>query len=339
MVEHIKFSVIIPIYNCKKFVEECLNSVQKQTYSNWECICVDDGSTDGSGDICDEYEKKDSRFRVIHKKNGGEGSARNAGLDVCSGDMVYFLDSDDVLNNQVLEVCAKGVALYPNVDLSSVKMIQYEDGESPKWNRNKDIDWQYVDLSEKIGMESYGMPVGSIAYKAELIRNVRFTNLKVGADRVFVYSIIEKAKSLVYSDYIGYGYRTRIGSIINSQMTSVKFLADLEHRMFFLDILLKTTKDYDSYIIKIYEKHFTEYMAKCFFDMPKQEQISCLTPWSTAMKKASAYNKFNWWYRSVMFVCATCNSRIIYWFLCYVPYWLKSHGVNRQLAVIKKSVV
>ena len=76
-----KISVVVPVYNAERHVGRTLDSVQAQTFGDWECVCVDDGSTDGSGAILDEYAAKDSRFRVIHQKNGGEGAARNAGMD------------------------------------------------------------------------------------------------------------------------------------------------------------------------------------------------------------------------------------------------------------------
>lgn len=91
----IKFSIIIPVYNVEKYLNECVDSVLNQTYKNMEIILVDDGSTDGSPQICDSYAEKDNRIKVIHKKNGGSSSARNAGIKNMTGDYVLFLDSDD----------------------------------------------------------------------------------------------------------------------------------------------------------------------------------------------------------------------------------------------------
>lgn len=89
------FSIIVPVYNVEKYIHQCLDSIIAQTYSDWECILVDDGSTDKSGMICDEYAKVDSRIKVIHKPNGGVSSARNLGLENATGEWVCFLDSDD----------------------------------------------------------------------------------------------------------------------------------------------------------------------------------------------------------------------------------------------------
>ena len=101
-----RFSIIIPVYNVEKYLRDCLDSVLAQTYPDWEAVCVNDGSTDGSGTILEEYASKDSRFKVITKANGGLSSARNAGLERAEGDYVLFLDSDDWLEVKALEILA-----------------------------------------------------------------------------------------------------------------------------------------------------------------------------------------------------------------------------------------
>ena len=96
-------SVIIPVYNVIHYLDECVQSIVGQTCQDWECILVDDGSTDGSGRICDEWGKKDGRIRVIHQENGGVSSARNKGMEEAKGDYVVFVDSDDWLGPEHLE--------------------------------------------------------------------------------------------------------------------------------------------------------------------------------------------------------------------------------------------
>lgn len=97
-------SVIIPVYNTEAYIPACIDSILSQSFSDFEVLLIDDGSTDGSGAICDEYAKIDSRIRVFHKENGGVSSARNEGLDNAKGDWVFFIDSDDLLPNRALEV-------------------------------------------------------------------------------------------------------------------------------------------------------------------------------------------------------------------------------------------
>ena len=94
-----KVSIIVPVYNVKKYITQCIDSVLNQEYINIELILIDDGSNDGSEIICEEYAQKDDRIKVIHKKNEGQSIARNLGIDIASGKYIFFLDSDDYTNN------------------------------------------------------------------------------------------------------------------------------------------------------------------------------------------------------------------------------------------------
>ena len=96
-------SVIVPVYKTEKFIHRCIGSVLNQTYSNWEMILVDDGSPDACGQICDSYAEKDGRIHVIHQENQGLSAARNAGIKICKGEWIYFLDSDDFIVEDALE--------------------------------------------------------------------------------------------------------------------------------------------------------------------------------------------------------------------------------------------
>ena len=102
--KNVKISVIIPVYNVIDFLKECLGSVLNQTYKNLEIILVDDGSTDGSSQICDEYKKKDRRIQVIHKENGGLSDARNAGIKIAQGEYFSFIDSDDWIHEDTYRI-------------------------------------------------------------------------------------------------------------------------------------------------------------------------------------------------------------------------------------------
>lgn len=97
------FSIIIPVYNVEQYLDKCLKSISKQTFLDFECIIVDDGSPDNSNAIIDKYVNKDQRFKVIHQKNMGLSAARNTGLDAAKGDYIAFVDSDDYIANDYLE--------------------------------------------------------------------------------------------------------------------------------------------------------------------------------------------------------------------------------------------
>ena len=116
MANSVVISVIVPVYNVEKYLSQCIESVQNQTFKDWELILVDDGSTDNSSKICDEYSAKDNRIRVIHKENGGLSSARNTGLDAAIGNYVIYLDSDDYIATEMFEKMLD-VALETNADM------------------------------------------------------------------------------------------------------------------------------------------------------------------------------------------------------------------------------
>lgn len=99
-----KISIIVPIYNAEKTLHRCINSIICQSYQNWELLLIDDGSTDNSSVICDEYVRKDERIRVFHKENGGVSSARNVGLDNVKGEWITFVDSDDWIENEMFDI-------------------------------------------------------------------------------------------------------------------------------------------------------------------------------------------------------------------------------------------
>lgn len=99
-----KISIIVPVYKVEKYLHRCLDSIVAQTFTDWECILVDDGSPDGSGKICDEYAEKDGRFKVFHQENQGVSAARNKGLDNAKGEWIGFVDSDDWVSKEYFQI-------------------------------------------------------------------------------------------------------------------------------------------------------------------------------------------------------------------------------------------
>ena len=138
-----KVSIIVPVYNVEKYIHKCIVSILSQTYKNLEIILVDDGSPDNCGKICDEYASNDNRIIVIHQKNGGLSAARNAGLNISTGNFIVFVDSDDYLENSAIEDCIHYIKInscdilifnwynvYLNNQLKIVKKISQKINES-----------------------------------------------------------------------------------------------------------------------------------------------------------------------------------------------------------------
>ena len=170
------FSVIIPVYNCTPWLRECLDSVSTQTFQDWECICVDDGSADESGAILDEYALRDPRFRVFHQENSGASAARNAGLDKARGDFFLFVDGDDAIVpdslacfQQALETTGTDALLcYPEDQFLSIDRYR----EEPPGVRILSRKQQPVDLLTG-PFAAHGYVVSRV-YRRSLFGDLRF---------------------------------------------------------------------------------------------------------------------------------------------------------------------
>ena len=185
-------SVIIPIYDVQGYIRKCIDSVIKQTYKNIEIILVDDGSPDNCGLICDEYAKKYERIIVIHKKNGGLSSARNAGLDICKGEYVTFIDSDDYVHERYIEELT--YMLENNkVDISIANRYEVEDECVEKNTYYSGI--QKIMNSEELLMEFFNNRIPHEAwgklYKKELFNNCKYEDgLRIFEDLKFIYELL-----------------------------------------------------------------------------------------------------------------------------------------------------
>ncbi|MDO5396828.1 MAG: glycosyltransferase [bacterium] len=181
-------SIIIPVYNVEKYLDRCIKSIIGQTYKEIEIILVDDGSTDNSGKMCDEWAKKDKRIKVIHKKNAGLGYARNSGLEVASGEYIMFVDSDDYIALSTCEKALKNIkknnsdiCYYGHIDDYNGKTIQ-NDAVPNKllYHGNEVIDEFMADSiaqsDKKTDLPFVIMSAGSVMYSAELLNknNIRF---------------------------------------------------------------------------------------------------------------------------------------------------------------------
>ena len=209
-----KISIIIPVYNVQKYLPCCLDSVQNQTFQEFEAILVDDGSTDESGSICDRYAKMDPHFSVLHKDNGGQSSARNMGLDHCCGEYVCFLDSDDYLEPNYLEY------LYNEINESHYDFVSctanFVNGKNEFIRRN---DYE-VERKEIVGdmFETYFHSnliedaVWNKIYRRELFSDLRFEEGIIFEDSLFIIRLLKKCKMGLFTCKFLYNYRIREGS-------------------------------------------------------------------------------------------------------------------------------
>lgn len=214
-------SIIVPIYKVEEYLNECVESLIKQTYTNLEIILVDDGSPDRCPEMCDHWATKDGRIRVVHKTNGGLSSARNAGIEVAIGEYIGFVDSDDFVHEQMYEKLAQGFVGRDNVGITACLVSAYRDGEITPYGKGWDIKQpQILSYAEfNVAMIRLARPfmVWNKLYRRDLIGNIRFREGRNNEDTLFMYDIstaIEEKRMNMYElpDYFYY-YRIRPNSI------------------------------------------------------------------------------------------------------------------------------
>jgi len=209
-----KISVIVPIYNVEKYLEKCLTSIINQTYKNLEIILIDDGSKDNSGKIADNFDKKDSRIKVIHKENGGLSSARNIGIENASGEYIGFVDSDDYIKEDMFEVLSNLIIKYKS-DISIVSFYEIENGKIiERQYTNEIIKMNKLDgIKQILFDEKIPNYAWNKLYKKELFDNIRYPEGKKFEDISTAYKLVENAKNIVFKDVAEYYYVRREDSI------------------------------------------------------------------------------------------------------------------------------
>lgn len=216
-------SIVIPVYNVEEYLQQCLNSVSAQTYDNLEIILVDDGATDSSGKICDEYAENEKRAIVIHQENQGLSGARNTGVAVAKGEYISFLDSDDWVSNEYIEYLYK-LILEHDVEISSNRCFDYWEGSgkisNPEQGEVRDIKLTTEEAIEEL---CYGIVLGSSApdkmFKSELIKRYPFPIGKLYEDLAIMYKVIGDSNGVAYTTKKLSYYRRREGSIINESFS------------------------------------------------------------------------------------------------------------------------
>lgn len=213
-------SVIIPVYNVEKYLAQCVTSVINQTYRNTEIILIDDGSEDNSGQICDTFAVKDSRIKVIHQENGGLSDARNAGMKVAVGDWILFLDSDDFMTTDCLEILIRA-AQKKNADIVIGR-------EKKFWNNDNcavtERSGRYRVFNGEQAVEHYfyrtipGYACGKL-YKKSVLDTLIFPKGKLFEDAFTVYKFLNNAEIVVEIADVVWFYRQREGSIVHSKFT------------------------------------------------------------------------------------------------------------------------
>lgn len=218
-----KVSVIVPIYNVEQYLHKCINSILSQTFKDFELILVDDGSPDDCGNICDYYRQIDDRVIVIHKENGGLSSARNAGLSVATGKYISFVDSDDMIDKEMLNILYRLCEDY-NASISSCVIHAIDKDKNISFsqdimlfNNKEAIELTY---DEKLPA---GFSVCNKLFRRNLFENINFPVGRIYEDASILYKLYMKANKVVFIDKPLYYYIYRSNSITNSSNWDKRF--------------------------------------------------------------------------------------------------------------------
>lgn len=224
------FTLIVPVYNVEPFLEECLNSIKNQTFNDFECVVVDDGSTDNSSSICDKYANEDKRFRCVHKINGGLSDARNAGIEKAQGEYVLFIDSDDYISIRTLEVFVIYIQRYNTPDMICLGLESFG---VTSYTYPFVKDETYIEGSRAVQKSYYErkwyeMAVNKVVKLKTITDNaLYFRKGMKHEDTLWSYQLTQVVKTLVLVPETTYFYRIRPQSII----TSITTIENIAHMM------------------------------------------------------------------------------------------------------------
>nr|WP_279079399.1 glycosyltransferase family 2 protein [Catenibacterium mitsuokai] len=246
-------SVVVPVYNVEPYLKECLESITNQTYRDLEIILIDDGSTDKSGDICDEYGKKDDRIIVIHQSNHGSASAKNAGLRKSSGEYLAFVDSDDFLQEDAYEFMVKQLEEYCADIIQGCFRKVYK-----KFYRdvNKIVEMQILDASEFLELFTKDWTCGLLwdkLYKRDIFKDIYFKEGHKIDDEFFTYKGVINSKKIIRVPHYIYNYRQRISSVMFSKDSQLKIISD---SLEYLSIRREEVTKSFPQLKKAYDEHY-----------------------------------------------------------------------------------
>lgn len=262
-----KVSIIVPVYNVKKYITQCIDSVLNQEYINIELILIDDGSNDGSEIICEEYAQKDDRIKVIHKKNEGQSIARNLGIDIASGKYIFFLDSDDYIKDDIF------IHNIPIMEEKKLDLILFScktiyDGiertnEMDNYKRDRNLKYNKVlngeDMMEElINNKSFLIPPYLYITKLELIKknNIKFYEKIIHEDDLYTPRVILKSKKVEVLDNEFYVRRYRKSSTVTNEKGIKNYIG---HSIVFKEFI-KVVQNYrNNKVFKALENLLSQY--------------------------------------------------------------------------------
>lgn len=273
-----EISIIVPVYNVEKYLKRCIDSILNQSFENFELILVDDGSTDNSGKIVDEYEGIDKRIRVIHKENGGQGSARNRGLDIAKGNYIGFVDSDDWIHRDMYKYMYKFIT-EDDTDIVQVGHDIVKEYISDEKCNLSDIKVICIDniIDKFTDCNSFEIlpfifPVNKL-YKKEIWKELRFSEGKFAEDLRIIYKIYFKVSKFKSIDFKFYNYYMSPNSSTRGEF-NIKKLEDIEAWEEMFKFLDENNLSVNRCNLKaIYCRRILTYYFKCYKYKDMQKEL------------------------------------------------------------------
>ncbi len=218
-------SIVVPIYNVEKFIHRCIDSILQQSYKNTEIILVDDGSPDNCPKICDEYSRKDSRIKVLHKKNGGLSDARNAGIRIAKGKYIAFVDSDDSIEKDYIKQLYNTIRK-ADADISACgHTVRYENGRTiPHFSNNSFIVQREEALERVLYDDELCAATWAKLYKTKLFKNIKFPKGENFEDSSTTYKLILESNKVACDMKSQYNYLIRSNSIMTTPFSKKDLL-------------------------------------------------------------------------------------------------------------------
>lgn len=259
-----KVSIVLPIYNVESYLDTCVQSVRNQTYQNIEIILVDDGAKDNSGKICDRLALKDNRIKVLHKENGGLSSARNAGYKIATGKYLMYIDSDDVIKSDVVEMCVEAIER----DQSDIVIYGYEKVDekgnvlevctwgNKLFNHDMMVEYLYTAITEM----SFGYAWNKLYRKSIIDESKVLADSKIidREDLVYNLELLKNVDNVSYIDYVGYEYLQRSTSLLHNSN-----LARLKGIDYFVMTMQNIKVGNEKIDKKLFNMNILHYLADC----------------------------------------------------------------------------
>ena len=286
MIKNDKISIIVPIYNVEPYINRCLDSIINQTYTNLEIICINDGSIDNSLNILKEYQKKDKRIKIIDKKNAGVSAARNDGIKKTTGEYITFVDSDDWLELDAIEVLYNALKKekvdvvrgnycinYSQEDNSTKRQGNlYNITDRKLYTNDKDFGTSVINKLIDGTIPCY---VVLLLIKKEFLNNISFKeNIHYLEDTIFYHELMNKIKSIYFLDKVTYHYYDNKNSATKSSKNYYRNIFNIIEANKYICNIIKKSKFYEEYKIQNLNATHLTFVMEYFYIMHKNSIIS-----------------------------------------------------------------